>query len=150
MTDAGPLQRPQWPRPAASAVIIRGDAVLLVERGKGAPAGLWSLPGGHIEPGEKAIDAARREVLEETGLDVTLDGLADVHDVFLRDKSGTLTAHYVLAVFHGRTGAGEPLAGSDARSAAFHRIEALSGLSLTPGVRKVIACARKLQGSACI
>ena len=50
---------PQWPRAAASAAIFRGQEVLLVRRGKGGPlAGLWSLPGGHIEPGEPARAAA--------------------------------------------------------------------------------------------
>jgi ADP-ribose pyrophosphatase YjhB (NUDIX family) len=125
-------------------VIFRGDSVLLVERGKGAPAGIWSLPGGHIEPGERAMEAARREVLEETGLDVTIIGLADVRDVLLRDQTGQLHAHYVLAVFYGRAGDGEPHAGTDARNAAFVPSSAIAGLTLTPGVREVIAKARDL------
>ena len=59
------LKRPEWPRPAASAIIFRGASVLIVERGKGALPGTWSLPGGHIEPGEKASEAAVRELFEE-------------------------------------------------------------------------------------
>ena len=51
-----------WPRCGASAAIFRGAEVLLVQRGKGALSGLWSLPGGHIEPGERTQDAALREV----------------------------------------------------------------------------------------
>ena len=58
-----------WPRAGASAVLFRGEAVLLIERGGGPSEGLWSLPGGSIEAGETAEDAARREVREETGLD---------------------------------------------------------------------------------
>ena len=138
------LTRPEWPRPAASAVILRETCVLLVERGKGAPAGTWSLPGGHIEPGEKAIDAAQREVLEETGLTVALYGLVDVHDVLLRDQAGVLTAHYVLAVYFGTSERGTPVAASDARSAAFHEVEALRALTLTPGVRRMVDRARVL------
>ena len=45
-----PQRAPEWPRCAASAAIFRGSMVLLVQRGKGALKGLWSLPGGHIEP----------------------------------------------------------------------------------------------------
>jgi 8-oxo-dGTP diphosphatase len=51
-----------WPRCAASAAIFRAGKVLLVERGSGALKGRWSLPGGHIEPGERAAGAAAREV----------------------------------------------------------------------------------------
>ena len=58
-----------WPRCAASAAVLRGREVLLVERAKGALAGYWSLPGGHIEPGETARSAALREVREETGVE---------------------------------------------------------------------------------
>jgi ADP-ribose pyrophosphatase YjhB (NUDIX family) len=63
-----PLTRPTWPRPAASAAIFRDGLVLLVERGKGALQGTWSLPGGHVEPGERALAAALREVGDVTGV----------------------------------------------------------------------------------
>ena len=56
------MSDPVFPRGAASAAIFRGDDVLLIQRGKGALKGCWSLPGGHIEPGEPARDAALREV----------------------------------------------------------------------------------------
>ena len=58
---------PRWPRSGTSAAVFRGDEVLLIERAKGALKGQWSLPGGHIEAGETARAAARREVREETG-----------------------------------------------------------------------------------
>jgi 8-oxo-dGTP diphosphatase len=51
-----------WPRCGASAAIFRNDEVLLIERAKGALKGRWSLPGGHVEPGETAKAAALREV----------------------------------------------------------------------------------------
>ncbi len=132
------LKRPEWPRPAASAIIFRGASVLIVERGKGALPGTWSLPGGHIEPGETARAAAVREVAEETGLAVTLDGLVDVHDAIFRDGEGALRAHYVLAVFWGRCAEGTPVAATDVRNACFVPVSDIDGYRMTPGAQAII------------
>jgi ADP-ribose pyrophosphatase YjhB (NUDIX family) len=138
------LKRPEWPRPAASAIIFRGASVLIVERGKGAMPGTWSLPGGHIEPGEKARDAAARELFEETGLAVTLVGLVDVHDAIFRDGEGKLRAHYVLSVFWGRSEEGEPVAATDVRDARFVPVSEVDGYRMTPGAQDIIRRAYKL------
>ena len=87
-----------WPRCGASAAIFRDDAVLLIERAKGALKGRWSLPGGHIEPGETAKAAAVREVREETGVEADICGLVDIHDVILRGPDDGLVAHYLITV----------------------------------------------------
>jgi 8-oxo-dGTP diphosphatase len=137
-----------WPRVGASAAIFRGDEILLIQRGKGAFTGLWSLPGGHVEPGERAGDAARREVMEETGVDAAIDGLVTVHDVIHRDEeTGGLRAHYLLTVYHGRWLAGEAAPASDSRAARFFLLAAIDTLPMTPDaqaiIRKAIACARR-------
>lgn len=132
------LKRPEWPRPAASAAILRRDRILVVERGKGALPGTWSLPGGHIEPGETALAAAIRELGEETGVTATIDGLLDVHDVILRNGEGVLTAHYVLTVFCGHWLAGEPVAASDSRDARFIPIADIGDYRMTPGAQTLI------------
>jgi 8-oxo-dGTP diphosphatase len=139
-----PITRPTWPRPAASAAIFRDGLVLLVERGKGALPGTWSLPGGHIEPGERAMAAALREVGEETGIEADILGLADVHDVMIEGPGGQLTAHYVLSVYFGRWVSGEPVAGGDSVRARFVRFDDLDGYRLTPGARPIIARAWQL------
>jgi 8-oxo-dGTP diphosphatase len=133
-----------WPRAAASAALFRGGAVLLVERASAPFAGLWSLPGGLIEPGETAEDAARREVREETGLAAGIVGLTDVHDVILRRDDGMLQAHFVLATYFGRPGSGYPRAGSDAHDARFVALADLDALALTPGAVAIIARAAAL------
>jgi 8-oxo-dGTP diphosphatase len=127
-----------WPRCGASAAIFRGEAVLLIVRAKGALKGLWSLPGGHIEPGETARAAAQREVLEETAVDADIDALVDVHDVILRNAEGALSAHYLIAVFCGRWRKGEPNAGSDASLARFVPLGDVEGLQLTAGAASLI------------
>jgi 8-oxo-dGTP diphosphatase len=127
-------RRSEWPRCGASAAIFRDGEVLLIQRGKGAFKGLWSFPGGHIEPGETAREAARREVQEETGCDVELAGVLDVHDVILRSDDGALATHYVICVFWGRWLAGEPVAASDSLASRFWRLDELDRVPMTEGM----------------
>jgi 8-oxo-dGTP diphosphatase len=141
-TDHRPAGSPAselwWPRCGASAVVFRGEQVLLVERGRGALSGRWSLPGGHIEPGEPARAAALREMREETGVEAELAGLVDMHEVLLWGDDGSLAAHYLLAVFAGRWTAGEPMAGSDVTSARFVPMGAIDTYTLTDGAQSLI------------
>ena len=128
-----------WPRCGASAAVFRGSDVLLIQRAKGTFTGLWSLPGGHVEPGERAIEAAAREVLEETGIEADIRGNLDVHDIIVRGEAGVLQAHYLIAVFWGRWRHGEPVAQSDARAARFWPLAGLDGLPMTDGTAAFIA-----------
>jgi 8-oxo-dGTP diphosphatase len=139
------LKRPEWPRAAASAAVFRGDAILLVKRGTGgARPGVWSLPGGHIEPGERAEEAAAREVFEETGVVTRIIGLVGVYDALIRDRDGVLTAHYVIAVHAGRYVSGEPLAASDAAEARFVPLDRVESHQLTEGAVGLIHRARAM------
>jgi ADP-ribose pyrophosphatase YjhB (NUDIX family) len=60
------------PEVCVGAVIVHDGRLLLVRRGRGAGAGLWSIPGGRVEWGETLEQATIREVAEETGLDVVV------------------------------------------------------------------------------
>jgi 8-oxo-dGTP diphosphatase len=137
-----------WPRCGASAVIFRGPDVLLVERGKPPLIGLWSLPGGHIEAGERARAAALREVREETGAEAEIGALLDIHEVIRRDERGALAAHYLLAVFLGRWVSGEPKAGDDVTAARFVAIDTVASLPLTDGALSFIHRAAELRERA--
>jgi 8-oxo-dGTP diphosphatase len=137
-----------WPRCGASAAIYRGREVLLVERGKGPLRGLWSLPGGHIEPGEPARAAASREVREETGVEAEIQGLIDIHEVLRHEQDGRLAVHYLLVVFFGRWRAGEPVAQGDAAAARFVPIDAIDALPLTDGAASFIHRGAELAAAA--
>ena len=63
---------PERPVLGVGAMIFEGDQVLLVERGNEPLKGWWSLPGGGVETGERLEAAMRREVREETGLEVEI------------------------------------------------------------------------------
>jgi 8-oxo-dGTP diphosphatase len=133
-----------WPRAGASAALFRDGKVLLIKRSTAPFAGLWSLPGGLIEPGETAEAAARREVREETGLSADIAGLAGVHDVMVHGHDGMLAAHYLLATYFGRPGPGYPRAGSDVGEARLVPLAEIGALPLTPGAADIIARAATL------
>jgi 8-oxo-dGTP diphosphatase len=143
-----PMPAAGWPRCGASAAIFRSGEVLLIRRGKGYLQGLWSLPGGHIEPGERARDAALREVREETGIEAAIEGPVDTHEVLLRSPDGSLLAHYLIAVFRGRWLAGVPRAGGDAAEARFIAATDVHNYPLTEGAAALIERARAATGGA--
>ncbi len=105
------------PVACTGAIVWRGDEVLLIRRGKAPRKGQWSIPGGRIEFGEMMRFAAAREVREETGCEVEIEGLCDVVDSVLEG------IHAVLIDFNARWVSGEPKAGDDADEAMFVKLE---------------------------
>lgn len=76
------------PIAAAGIVCFSGDQVLLIRRGAPPMENQWSLPGGRIEWGERASDAALRELKEETGCEAEIVSLIDVVDAVLAARAG--------------------------------------------------------------
>ena len=136
----------QWPRAAASAAVFQDGMVLLARRAKPPLAGIWSLPGGHIEPGEKAREAAMRELHEETGVKADLMGIVDVKDVILRRDDGSLRAHYVITAFYGVWLSGTARPQSDAQDVEWVDLPALADRPLTEGTIDIIMRAARLMG----
>lgn len=95
---------------SASVVVVRRDAVLMVERAKPPMQGLWSFPGGKSETGETPEQTARRELLEETGMRVGR---------MLRLGTTNPTSEISLAVFAARAGEGQPSPADDVTKAEF-------------------------------
>ena len=125
------------PIPAVGVVCLRGDEVLLIRRGKPPRLGEWSLPGGRIEPGEAAVDAALRELREETGVEAVIGGLVDVVDGIFPEAG----LHYVLIDYAATWRSGEPVAGDDAMEAAFHPVVAIDDLIEWAETRRIIRTA---------
>lgn len=122
------------PVPAVGVVCLKGDQVLLIRRGKPPRMGEWSLPGGRIEPGERAVDAALRELREETGVDAHILGLIDVIDGIFPEAG----RHYVLIDYAAEWRGGEVVAGDDAVDAAFLSADAAMAVVAWDETRRVI------------
>lgn len=125
------------PVPAVGVVCLRGDSVLLIRRGTPPRQGEWSLPGGRIEPGERAMDAALRELREETGIEAEITGLIDVVDGVFPEAG----RHYVLIDYAARWISGEPVAGDDAIAARFVALDEMKALVAWPETHRIIALA---------
>lgn len=137
------------PQPAVGVVCFRGEDVLLIRRGTKPLAGEWSLPGGRIEFGERAEDAALRELREETGIEARLTGLIDVVDaIFTSRTTGAVARHYVLFDYAAVWLSGEPAAGDDASHAEWISPARLAPLPLWDETRQVIAAARGMVRTA--
>ena len=137
------------PVPAVGVVCLRGDQVLLVRRGNPPRAGEWSIPGGRIEPGEAAKDAALRELAEETSVNAELLGLIDVVDAIFENKAGTMvTRHYVLIDYVATWSSGEPVAGDDADEARFFAPGEVAELGLWDETLRIIEAGRAIAMAA--
>ncbi len=137
---------PARPLVGIGAVVLRPGAVLLVRRGKPPAAGTWSIPGGAQELGETTEAAARRELQEETGLEVGELVLAAYVDSIHADARGRVQYHYTILDFAARWQGGEPRAGGDVTAARFVAYADLDSLGLWSEAHRVIAIARRLLG----
>jgi len=119
--QCGAVSVPRNPFPTVDIVLYReGEGVLLIER-HNPPHG-WALPGGFIDYGESAEQAAVREAQEETGLAVRLTGLLGVYSDPERDPR----FHTLSVVFTATSSQDDaPCAGDDAKNVLFFPLDAL-------------------------
>lgn len=123
MADKSERLYPTRPFVAVAAVVWKGNDILLVSRGTEPRLGEWGLPGGAQELNETAMEGARREVREETSVEIDITGIIDVVDSIHREDDGRVRLHYTIIEFSAEWRAGEPVAGEDAAKAAWFSIE---------------------------
>jgi ADP-ribose pyrophosphatase len=106
---------PDRPYVGVGVIVFRDQEVLLIKRNKEPNKGHWSIPGGRQIIGETVADAAKRELLEETGVKVDQLLLVDVVDTIIPDVEGKIKYHYTLVDYMGQWLSGEPCPGDDAQ-----------------------------------
>ena len=127
-------------RPFACDMVLMEDGkILLIKRAAEPFKGQWATPGGRIEDGESAEDCLKREMKEETGLEVEPIKLTGIYSDPDRDPRGVIAAAYLVK----RVG-GELKAGDDAGETAWFPIESLPKLAADHA--KIIEDALSAQG----
>ncbi len=133
-----------YPVVGVGVVVLKGDEVLLIRRGRPPKQGEWSIPGGRQEFGETVRETARREVLEETGITCVDPRLVDVVDLIRPDGQG----HWTLVDFAADWVSGEPVAGDDAAEAKWVPLTEVGNLGLWTETVRIIRAATSLKAAS--
>lgn len=136
---------PATPVIGVGVVVLNGDAVLLIRRGKPPRQGEWSLPGGAQELGETVRQTAVREVREETGIEIADLALLDVIDLISSQRGGPVQQHYTLIDFQAVYAGGVVSAGTDAADAQWWPVDEAISLVNWAETKRVIRLAHDRQ-----
>lgn len=136
---------PDAPVAAVGVVLLEGDEILLIRRGKEPMRGRWSLPGGAVELGETVRQAAERETQEECGVEIRATEVIEVLDAITPDDEGRVRFHYILTELLADYVRGMPAASSDALEACWFPLDQIGDLDILPITVKVIRAGADLQ-----
>lgn len=132
--------KPETPVVGVGVAVLQEGRLLLVKRGREPAKGRWAVPGGKVGPGEPLAEAARREVLEETGLEVEIGPV-----VWVGEHIGERT-HIVLIDFLGEVVGGELQAGDDADQVEWVALTEAGGYPLTDTMHQLVDALRDQAG----
>jgi ADP-ribose pyrophosphatase YjhB (NUDIX family) len=139
MTDARTY--PQRPFLAVSAAIMRDGKVLAVRRARKPALNLYTMPGGVVETGETLFEAVKREVREETAMEIEPVALAGHREAIMRDAQGKVERHFIILCFAARWVSGEPVLNEELDDARWLALEELGALRTTEGLTEIVAAA---------
>jgi len=129
---------PEHPVVGVGGVVVRDGKALIVKRAHEPRKGEWSLPGGLLELGESLQDAVRREIKEETALDVTVGPIIETFDRVHRDDHGRIRYHFVIVDFVCWPNGGEAMPGSDADGVAWVSVAEIDDYRVNAHAKAVI------------
>jgi 8-oxo-dGTP diphosphatase len=144
MTDARTY--PQRPFLAVSAAIMRDGKVLAVRRARKPALNLYTMPGGVVEIGETLFEAVKREVREETALEIEPVALAGHREAIQRDAQGKVERHFIIMCFAARWLSGEPVLNYELDDARWLTLPELAALRTTEGLGEIVAAAAQQLG----
>jgi uncharacterized repeat protein (TIGR04076 family) len=130
---------PRRPLVGVGGVIFDDGKVLLIRRGVPPNKGMWSLPGGAVEAGERLGSALEREVWEECRIKVRTGNIVAVFESIYRDSKGRSKFHYVIIDFLAEYLEGQPQPGSDVTDLTWVSLDEALKLDLTEGTRKLLS-----------
>ena len=131
------------PQLAVSAAIFRDGRFLLVRRARTPASGLYTLPGGRVEWSEPLTDALKREIREETSLDIDIVGLAGWREILPAQSGG---GHYVILPFAAHWRSGSVMLNDELDDARWLLPQEIGGLPLTDGLHEIVATAARVIG----
>lgn len=137
---------PMYAITAVGAILISGGKVLLVKRGSDPGKGLWSIPGGAIEAGERVYEAAQRELYEETGISAKPVGVVGIVNLVIKDRESRPVYHYVIldVLFDEKTAEGSLRPGGDAIDVAFIPLdEAINSVKVSKTTKVLLSILTK-------
>ncbi len=136
---------PTMPIPAVAGILTDGGGkVLLALRRNPPAAGTWSLPGGRQELGETLEEALRREVREETGLEIGAPELLTVQDMIVRDGEQRVQYHYVIAYYRAQVTDGRLAPGDDVADVRWYTLSQILTLDVS---RRLLRLVRQALGA---
>lgn len=136
---------PERPLVGVGGVVISDGRALLIRRGGPPLEGQWSIPGGMLEVGETILEGVRRELLEETCVQVRVLDLIEVFERINLDPGGKARYHFVVLDYLCEAMGGEACAGSDVTDVAWATPEELTNYSLTETATRVILKAFEME-----
>lgn len=125
------------------ALVVKDENILLIKKARGCYIGMWDLPGGKLEFGEKPLEGLAREVMEETGLVVKESDLLNVltHVIVCDSTAGEKEELYHIGIIYSvivdsddnlKTGAD----GEDSDGASWVKISDVNEINFTPFVNQ--------------
>ena len=129
---------PERPVVGVGGVVISGGRTLLIRRSGPPLQGEWSIPGGTLETGETLREGVRRELREETGVDVRALEMIEVFERIFPDAQGRPQYHFVILDFLCELKGGAAKAASDVTEVAWAKEEELERFHLSPTALRVI------------